>query len=52
MKAPQIIVICLMAIDFAVSAIKVGDFRGTYNPIHSLINAGIMSALLWWGGFF
>ncbi|MCK5608678.1 hypothetical protein KAR91_42770 [Candidatus Pacearchaeota archaeon] len=51
MKAPQIIFIVLMAVQFTVHSLKHGESREPYHIGHTIINTVATVALLWWGGF-
>jgi hypothetical protein len=53
MRAPQIIMICIMTISFSVNALKHGEPRkDKYNVIYTLIGIAIEVGVLIWGGFF
>jgi hypothetical protein len=51
MDAPQIIVIVLMAVGIAVTAINHGK-PNTYNVYRSIVRNAVLAGLLLWGGFF
>jgi hypothetical protein len=52
MNAPQIIMIALLAMTWAVALAKDGESKGKYSI--GLTSVAILAevALLWWGGFF
>lgn len=51
MNAPQIIMIVLLALNLFINLLKHGEKQGSYSFWTSLVNAGIVVGLLWWGGF-
>lgn len=51
MSAPQIVMICLLAVEIGVALGKHGQPREPYNFLFNLISVGILVGLLWWGGF-
>jgi hypothetical protein len=51
MDAPQIIVIVLMAVGIAVTAINHGK-PTTYNMYRPVVRYAVLAGLLFWGGFF
>ena len=53
MKAPQIIMLVLIAMDIGIHLAKNGQPRtDCYNVYWELFGKGLLAALLWWGGFF
>lgn len=52
MRAPQIIMIVMLAMAVTISLCKHGEDKGKYNIWSCLISTAIEVALLKWGGFF
>ena len=52
MNAPQIIFVILAVIELLITAAKQGQPKGEYSIGEKIIDVGIMSGLLYWGGFF
>jgi len=52
MGTPQIICIVLMGLNILISTRLHGQDKGKHNIFHTLINAGLTTGLLCWGGFF
>jgi len=52
MRAPQIIIIGILVLGFAVSVIEAGKPQGVYNPVIVFFDSLIFAAILTWGGFF
>ena len=52
MKAPQIIVICILGIKLLLSAYLHKKEAREYNFWYILFNVGMLTGLLIWGGFF
>lgn len=52
MRAPQIIFIVLMAMNFGVHAAKHGEPRDPYNIGWAALGVAVTVVLLYWGGFF
>lgn len=50
MRAPQVIVIVLLAVGFVVKVLQHGKTT-TISMWWGLVDALIISGLLWWGGF-
>ena len=50
--APQLILLILIVINFAIHCAKRGEDRGEYNPVIYSLDAIATLALLYWGGFF
>lgn len=52
MRAPQIIIIVIMALSVTVNAVKHGEQKtDRYHVGFTLIAIAIEAAVLWWGGF-
>lgn len=53
MKAPQIIMIAIMAMSLGINLVKNGEIReDTYSFPISLVSTAVNVGLLIWGGFF
>lgn len=52
MKAPQIILLIWLAVEFGFAVAKHGEPKGNYNLWTNLIAGAALVALLIWGGFF
>lgn len=52
MNAPQVVMIVMLSINFAVNLIKHGEpEKGKHNVFTSLFSIAITVGLLYWGGF-
>ena len=55
MKAPQIIVICLLCMEFVLALMNHGKPKtgldGEHNIFVKMGNIAVLLGLLWWGGF-
>jgi len=49
---PQILLLALMCLNLGLALGKHGQPRGNVNFGGALIDAVVLTALLWWGGFF
>lgn len=53
MKAPQIIMITVLAMGLGITLVKNGEPKdGEYSFLTTIISTVIEVAILWWGGFF
>ena len=52
MRAPQIIVIILFTVEFAVATLKHGESKGNYNIVMTILDIATFAGLLIWSGFF
>lgn len=48
---PQIVLLVFIVLEFCAHCRKAGEPRGPYNPAGNFLNALILIAILWWGGF-
>ena len=53
MRAPQVIIICLLALNIGIELVKHGEPKsGDHNVIAVIAGTVVSAGILYWGGFF